>query len=30
LLHAGSGIVMAGSALWLLAQASNDNKGVIS
>lgn len=27
LLHAGSGIVMAAGSLWLLAQASHDNKG---
>jgi hypothetical protein len=30
LLHAGSGIVMAGGSLWLLAQASHDNKGGFS
>ena len=27
LLHAGSGLVMAAGALWLLAQSSQDNKG---
>ena len=27
LLHAGSGLVMAAGSLWLLAQASHDNKG---
>jgi hypothetical protein len=27
LLHAGSGLVMAASSLWLLVQASHDNKG---
>jgi Domain of unknown function (DUF4267) len=27
LLHAGSGLVMAAGALWLLAQSSHDNKG---
>jgi len=30
LLHAGSGLVMAAGALWLLAQASHDNKGGFS
>ena len=30
LLHAGSGLVMAASALWLLAQSSHDNTGGIS
>jgi hypothetical protein len=27
LLHAGSGLVMAASSFWLLAQSSHDNKG---
>ncbi len=30
LLHAGSGLVMAAGALWLLAQSSHDNKGGFS
>jgi hypothetical protein len=30
LLHAGSGLVMAAGAFWLLAQASHDNKGGFS
>jgi hypothetical protein len=30
LLHAGSGLVMAASSVWLLAQASHDNKGGIA
>ncbi|MEE1656089.1 DUF4267 domain-containing protein [Microvirga sp. CF3062] len=30
LLHAGSGLVMAASALWLLAQSTHDNKGGFS
>jgi hypothetical protein len=30
LMHAGSGLVMAAGSLWLLAQASHDNKGGFS